>query len=280
MSPGCSTSRRSPDERLIGLISVGDLGKGKTTSCRGASFDDTKRLFPAELLCRALRGAGAFAFDNALAGSRRTGSTSLLHSRLDVAAQEGTFDILLGPELDVAHGFAIAFKNSIRIGEGASARESQVDVLRVGGDVTEHILHLAAEPEPNGHGVDLVDRLGGVGRFFKDHVAEREGEIGDMPVVGFEEAEELGIRGTWHGGGDNIHRIAGWKIAAANVSIGFAENGVTTGLGGWERPAQVVKTALISATSITSPVSSCRWPPSTTMSLTRMVTAFSEAAMK
>jgi hypothetical protein len=46
------------------------------------------------------------------------------------------------------------------------------------------------------------------------------------------------------------------------------------------RPSYVAKTALISASSITSPGSSCFWPPSTTISFTLIFTLFSEAAMK
>jgi hypothetical protein len=44
--------------------------------------------------------------------------------------------------------------------------------------------------------------------------------------------------------------------------------------------SQKVKTALIPATSITSPVASCFWPPSSTTSLTRIVTLSPEAAMQ
>jgi hypothetical protein len=47
-----------------------------------------------------------------------------------------------------------------------------------------------------------------------------------------------------------------------------------------ERPSYVPKTALMSATSITSPASSCFWPPSTTASFTLIATLLSEAAMK
>ena len=47
-----------------------------------------------------------------------------------------------------------------------------------------------------------------------------------------------------------------------------------------ERPSYVAKTASIPATSITSPGSSCLWPPSTTVSFTLILTLFSEAAMK
>jgi hypothetical protein len=47
-----------------------------------------------------------------------------------------------------------------------------------------------------------------------------------------------------------------------------------------ERPSYVAKTASIPATSITSPGSSCFWPPSTTISFTLILTLFSEAAMK
>jgi hypothetical protein len=64
-------------------------------------------------------------------------------------------------------------------------------VPRIGRDVTEHVLHLSAEPEPNGHCVHLVDRLRGVGRFLKNHLSQRESEIRDVPVVGFEESERL-----------------------------------------------------------------------------------------
>ena len=62
---------------------------------------------------------------------------------------------------------------------------------RVGGDVAEHVLHLAAEAEPNGNGVDLIDRFGSIGRFLKNDFTESECEVGNRPVVGFQEAQQL-----------------------------------------------------------------------------------------
>ncbi len=162
-------------------------------------------LFPAGLLGWALRLGSACALDDAFAGSARTQLRHLLHRRLDVTAHEGTLHIALAPELDVAHGLALAFEHTIRVGQTASAGESQVDVPRVGRDVTEHILHLPTEPEPNGDRVHLVDRLGGIGCFLKNHLPEREGEIRNVPVVSFEETEQLNIWRALHGSGANIH---------------------------------------------------------------------------
>jgi|HubBroStandDraft_6_1064221.scaffolds.fasta_scaffold03512_11 hypothetical protein len=159
------------------------------------------RLFPTGLLCVALRWDSAFALDDAFARSARTQPRRVLHRRLDVAPHEGTIHIALAPELDVAHGLTLAFQHPIRIGQRTPARESQVDMPRVGRNVTEHVLHLSAEPEPNGNRVHLVDRLRGIGRFLKNHLSQRESEIRDVPVVGFKESEQLGIRGTLHGSG-------------------------------------------------------------------------------
>ena len=153
----------------------------------------------------ALRWNSPFALDDAFARSARTELRSLLHRRPDVAPHEGTLHIALALEFDVAHGLTLAFEYPTRIGQRTSARESQVDVPRVGRDIAEHVLHLSAEPEPDGHRVHLVDRLRGVGRFLKNHLSEREREIRDVPVVGFEESEQLRIRGALHGSGPNIH---------------------------------------------------------------------------
>src|SRR5882724_48666 len=87
----------------------------------------------------------------------------LLHRRPDVAAHEGTLQITLAFEFDMPHGLAVAFQHAIRIGQRRAAREAEIHVLRVGGDVAEHVLHLSAVAEPDGDGVNLVNRFGGVG---------------------------------------------------------------------------------------------------------------------
>ena len=53
------------------------------------------------------------------------------------------------------------------------------------GDVAEHVLHLAAEAEPDRDSIDLIDRFGYVGHFFKDDFAEGEGEreVGDAAII-------------------------------------------------------------------------------------------------
>ena len=49
------------------------------------------------------------------------------------------------------------------------------------------------EPEPDGDRVDLVDRLRSVRGFLQDDLAQCECQVGNWPVVGFEEAEQLWI---------------------------------------------------------------------------------------
>ena len=96
------------------------------------------------------------------------------------------------------HGLAIAFEDAIRVGKGGAPRKAEIDVPRVGRDVTEHVLHLFAEAEPDRDGVDLIDRFGRVGDLFEDDFAEGEREVGYGAVVGFKESDELRIGRTSH----------------------------------------------------------------------------------
>ena len=59
---------------------------------------------------------------------------------------KGPLQIALTREFDVPHGFALAFEDTIRVGKGRASRKAEIDVPRVGRDVTEHVLHLFAEP--------------------------------------------------------------------------------------------------------------------------------------
>src|SRR5580692_928548 len=134
--------------------------------------------------------------DDALAGSLRTGRSRLFDRRLNVARYERALDIAMAPEFNVAHGFAVAFENAIRIRERGAARETQIHVPRAGRDVAEHVLHPSAEAEPDGDRVHLIDRLRGVRRLLENNLAQRQREFGDVPIIGLKETEQLRVGRT------------------------------------------------------------------------------------
>ena len=158
-----------------------------------------RSFYHAAALRRALRGA----LDDTFSGPARARRHSAFDRGLDIAPDEGTLDVAPAPEFDVPQAFAVAFEHPIRIGQRGAARESQVDVPRIRRDVAEHVFHLAAEAEPDGHGVELIDRFGCVRYFFEDDFAEGKREVGDVRVVSLEESEELRVGRTGHG--LNIH---------------------------------------------------------------------------
>src|SRR5712671_630992 len=136
------------------------------------------------------RGFLAQALDDALAGSSwGRGLTQLFDGCADITTHKRPLQIALTRKLDVPHGLAIAFEDTIRVGKGRASRKAEIDVSRVGGDVTEHVLHLSAEAEPDRNRVDLIDRFGRVGHFFENDFAEGEGEVDYRAVVGFEESD-------------------------------------------------------------------------------------------
>jgi uncharacterized protein len=100
----------------------------------------------------------------------------------------------------VAYGLALTFEHMIRIRQVRAAWEAEIHVFGVSGDVAEHVFHLAAEAEPEGDGVDAVDGFGRVGRFFENDLAQGEGEIRDVRVIGGEEPDERGERRALHVG--------------------------------------------------------------------------------
>src|SRR4051794_31682896 len=84
----------------------------------------------------------------------------------------------------------------MRIRKRGAAREAEIHVPRVGGDITKHVLHLSAEAEPDRNRVHLIDRLRGVGRLFEHYLAQRESEFRDMPVIRRKELKQLGVGRT------------------------------------------------------------------------------------
>lgn len=127
--------------------------------------------------------------DQGSPSSRRC--THLFDSRLDVAPNEGPLQLGQALELDMPHRLALALQNAVRIGKRRASWKAEIDMPGVGGDVAEPILHLGAEAKPDGDGVNLVHRFGGVRLFFEDDLAQSQGEIGDGAVIRSEEAEKL-----------------------------------------------------------------------------------------
>jgi hypothetical protein len=109
----------------------------------------------------------------------------------------------MAPELDVAHGFAVAFENAIRIRQRGPAWEAEIHVVRAGRYVAKHVLHLSAESEPDGDRIHLIDRFRSVRRLFENNLAQRQRDFRDVPVIGLEESEQLRVGRTslgrfWH----------------------------------------------------------------------------------
>jgi hypothetical protein len=107
------------------------------------------------------------ALEDALAGSaRRRGGTQLVRWTPGYAANVIPLEFRGARELYVTHRFAFPFEHATRVGMGRASRKAEVDVPGAGGDVAKHVLHLPAEAEPDGHGVDLMDRFGRVRSEF------------------------------------------------------------------------------------------------------------------
>src|SRR5258708_1807399 len=96
-----------------------DLESARPTAPQ-ARFRGLASFHQSAALSRVLNGAP----DHTCSGPTRAGWRRLFHRRLDIAPHEWTVQIALALEFDVAHGLAVAFEHTIRIGQRGAARES------------------------------------------------------------------------------------------------------------------------------------------------------------
>lgn len=101
--------------------------------------------------------ASGTVLDHALAGSTRADWHRLFDRRMNVAPHERSLQVAQRRELDVPHGLTVSLQDTVWVGQRHAARKSEVHMSSIGCDVAEHILHLAAEPEPDRNRVHLVD---------------------------------------------------------------------------------------------------------------------------
>jgi hypothetical protein len=108
----------------------------------------------------------------------------LLDGGLQITPDQGTIQVILVVDRDVADHFTAALQHSGGIGKQGAAVESEIHMIAIDGDMAEAIFdRLAGKRKRDADGITVGDAFQRVGRLFENNFAQRQGQIRDVRRV-------------------------------------------------------------------------------------------------